>query len=273
MSMRRALMWVAILGLAMAGGGISVYVYLQHLLLPPQTVNAQTVPTPAPAPETRQVLLPPPAQPPLPQLSMSDRFMLDVITDLLGGKSLLVKVFRTDRIIHNFVATIDNLPSDRAPLSVMPIVPAAGAFKTFTENGETFISPDNAKRYAIYMKVVEIVDPEKLVAQYVRLYPLFQQAYEELGYPKKYFNDRLLEALDDLLDAPEVNDPVKLSQPHVLYQYADPDIQSASIGQRILVRLGSRNEAIVKAKLVAIRQELRLQMHSEPVTGNSEGNG
>lgn len=27
---------------------------------------------------------------------------------------------------------------------------------------------------------------------YVRLYPLFQKAYVELGYPNGYFNDRLI---------------------------------------------------------------------------------
>jgi hypothetical protein len=36
------------------------------------------------------------------------------------------------------------------------------------------------------------VDTRKAVALYVDLYPLFQGAYAELGYPNRYFNDRLI---------------------------------------------------------------------------------
>ncbi|HQT27434.1 MAG TPA: DUF3014 domain-containing protein, partial [Burkholderiales bacterium] len=90
----------------------------------------------------------------------------------------------------------------------------------------------------------ETVDAGKLVEIYIRLYPLFQQAYEELGYPKKYFNDRLMTALDNLLDAPDAREPVRLVRPKVFYLFADQDLEDRSIGQRILMRVGSKNEAI-----------------------------
>jgi hypothetical protein len=90
----------------------------------------------------------------------------------------------------------------------------------------------------------------------VRAYPLFQRAYEELGYPGKYFNDRLMEALDDLLAAPELDGPLALEQPKVLYQFADPDLESRSAGQKILLRMGKANALRVKAKLLEIRRAL-----------------
>ena len=51
----------------------------------------------------------------------------------------------------------------------------------------------------------DAIDARKLVAVYSRFYPLFQRAYRELGYPNKYFNDRLIEAIDDLLAAAKVS--------------------------------------------------------------------
>jgi len=42
---------------------------------------------------------------------------------------------------------------------------------------------------------------------YFKLYSLFQQSYEDLGYPGQYFNDRLVEVIDDMLRAPEVQAP------------------------------------------------------------------
>jgi len=117
------------------------------------------------------------------------------------------------------------------------------------------------------VKIAELVNAQKLVEVYVRLYPLFQQAYEELGYPNKYFNDRLLMVLNHLLVAPDLKEPVKLVQPSVFYVYADPDLEARSAGQKILMRMGSKNEAIVKAKLREIKQQVMLHMHDKKVNG------
>ena len=248
-------------------GGLAAYFLWQPSPPKPEPVQVQAPPPPPPPPpkpEVRQVIEAPPAPPPLPALADSDSFMLDALAGLVGNKSLM-KLFRTGRIIHNIVATIDNLPRMRAPMSVMPVERAPGMFVTAGTENDLTISPKNAARYAPYVRIAEAINARKLVEVYVRLYPLFQQAYEDLGYPKKYFNDRLIEALDNLLDAPAIKEPVKLVQPHVLYQFADPDLEGRSIGQRILMRTGSRNEAIIKAKLREIKQELMLHMHEKKV--------
>ena len=62
-----------------------------------------------------------------------------------------------------------------------------------------------------------------------------------------------METIDNLIDAPEPKGPVKLTVPHVLYEYADPDLEAASAGQKVLVRMGAANEAKVKARLRAYR--------------------
>ena len=48
----------------------------------------------------------------------------------------------------------------------------------------TTISAANAARYsAFFLTFAEAVPLDSAVALYARLYPLFQQAHEELGYP------------------------------------------------------------------------------------------
>ena len=74
--------------------------------------------------------------------------------------------------------------------------------------------------------------------------------------PDGYFNDRLVEVIDHLLATPEVAGPIKLTQPGVFYQYADPSIEERSAGQKAMIRLGSQNAAIVKEKLRALRKEV-----------------
>ena len=255
---------IAVAAVVILGGLAAFFLWQPSPPPKPEQVRVQAPPPPPPKPEVRQVIEAPPASPPLPVLADSDSFVLDALTGLINNKSLM-KLFHTERIIHNIVATIDNLPRRRAPMSVMPVERASGQFVTAGTENDLAISPKNAARYTPYVKIAEAIDAKKLVELYVRLYPLFQQAYEGLGYPKQYFNDRLIVVLDDLLAAPDIKEPVRLVRPHVFYLFADPDLEGRSIGQRILMRIGSNNEAIIKGKLHEIKQELKLHMHEKKV--------
>src|SRR6185436_17861366 len=83
--------------------------------------------------------------------------------------------------------------------------------------------------------------------------PLFQQSYEDLGYPGQYFNDRLVEVIDHLLQTPDLRGPIVLKQGKVFYEYADPALEARSAGQKLLMRMGPQNEASIKAKLKELR--------------------
>ena len=258
--------WSLLAVLFLLLGVLFAYLYRHKEVHAPQVVQTQPPllqpVQPKPQPQPRQVLETPPSRPALPNLEESDRYTLDALARLIGDGSLM-RLFVTGRLIHNIVATIDNLPRRDSTMKVMPVKPLPGAFIVENSADGIFISPRNAARYDPYARIAEKVDAEKLVQFYIHLYPLFQKAYEEIGYPGKYFNDRLMVALDNLIAAPEIRGPVKLVQPKVLYQYADPDLESRSIGQRIMMRMGQRNESIVREKLKQIREDLQHHMHGE----------
>ena len=192
---------------------------------------------------------------PLPALMVSDTTMQNTLADLFGPASL-GKVFYEDAIIHRFVTTVDNLPRKTIPSRNLPVKPIAGTLATSAKDDNISISADNASRYTPYVRMAESIDAKSLVSAYVHFYPLIQQDYRDLGYPKGYFNDRLIEAIDDLLAAPESKDSLQVVQPKVLYQYADPELEARSAGQKIMIRMGNENAAKVKAKLQEIRREL-----------------
>jgi hypothetical protein len=106
------------------------------------------------------------------------------------------------------------------------------------------------------LRLADAVPTDALVAVYARFYPLFQQQYEKLGYPGKYFNDRAVEVIDHLLATPAVQEPLLLLQPRVLYVFADPKLESLSAGQKIILRMGRENREKLKSKLREIRQAL-----------------
>ena len=167
-----------------------------------------------------------------------------------------MELFRFDEFVRRIVATVDNLPRREIALRTMPVRSAPGQFRTAGKGEDLTVSPENHARYSAYVELVRTMDTAKLVALYVRFYPLFQQAYQELGYPKAYFNDRVIEVIDHLIAAPELPTPATLVQPKVLYRFADPGLESRSAGEKILMRIGNENAAIVKAKLREIRREI-----------------
>jgi hypothetical protein len=192
---------------------------------------------------------------PLPALGASDTQVADALAGL-AGNSKLRALLLPDQIIPRIVATVDALPRRTVGARVLPLHTPTGSFRTGQAGGNTVISADNAARYAPYMQVVENVDPKALVAWYVESYPLFQQAYQDLGYPKGYFNDRLIVAIDDMLAAPSPDGPIVLVRPKVFYRYADPELESLSAGQKLMIRVGPANEAKIKARLRAVRAAL-----------------
>jgi hypothetical protein len=186
------------------------------------------------------------AEPSLPTLDNSDALARDSLVGLLGGKAFDELIIPA-QLVRRIVATVDNLPRQTAPRRAIPLEPVPGAFSPEAGNGA---------RYSPYVRVLESIDTRAMVGRYIRTYPLFQRAYEELGFPGRHFNDRLIEAIDDLLAAPELAQAPELLQNKVLYEFADPALEKRSAGQKILIRMGPENAARVKSKLREIRREL-----------------
>jgi hypothetical protein len=197
----------------------------------------------------------------LPSLENSDALMRETVSGLVGRKSFEAMVYPS-QLIRRIVATVDNLPRETAPRRVMPLEPVPGAFGVSGTGEEVALAAANSGRYAPYVRVFETLDPRALARRYADSYPLLQRAYAELGFPDSRFHDRLLEAIDDLLEAPELAGPVKLVRPKVFYRFADPELESLSAGQKVMIRMGSENAAKVKAKLREIRRELTARQSS-----------
>jgi hypothetical protein len=216
---------------------------------PPQAETATVAP---PAAEIRHPIPEPPAAPPLPDLAASDQAFAEALAGVVPGTALARWLVPQD-LIRNVVATVDNIPRHTLSRRLVPVVPVPGSFAV-AESGSSFvIAAANAQRYAPLVRVLEAVEPQRLVAVYVRWYPRFQEAYRDLGYPNGYFNDRLVEAIDSMLASPATAATVHVEQPKVLWQFANADYEALPAGQRIMLRIGPDNAARVKAKLAAIR--------------------
>ncbi|HET7400842.1 MAG TPA: DUF3014 domain-containing protein, partial [Usitatibacter sp.] len=222
---------------------------------PPPPPPEAKVEAPPAAPTGPKFPVTPDTSAPLPALNASDPAMNEALSGLIGPQAV-ERFLNLDGIVRNIVATVDNLPRETVASRLNPVKPVGGAMVTKGKEATLTIAPENAARYLPLVRLAQSLDAKRVTALYFRFYPLFQQAYEDLGYPGRYFNDRLVEAIDDLLAAPEIDKPIALVVPHVLYEYADPELESLSAGRKIMIRVGRGNEAILKAKLRELRQEI-----------------
>ena len=200
---------------------------------------------------------------PLPPLGESDNQVKEILSENFG-ENLVNQIFKQSGLIHRFVVTIDSLPKKKLATKFRLIPPTPGNFLVQKDsNDKITLDPNNFTRYNNYMQLVDMLEAEQFVKWYTRFYPLIQEAYDALGYKNKYFNDRFIFVIDHLVETPEIVGSIQLVQPKVFYEYAHPALEKLSAGQKILLRVGPANSAIVKTKLSEIRKGLAAPQSDE----------
>jgi len=225
--------------------------------LPPPAVAPVEQPAAAPEPAAAEPAAAEevPAATPLPELEASDDAVKQALDDISGDASVSAFVVKNN-VISRLVAAVDSLTGRQVPRGVNPLRAVDGSFEVENEGDRIVMSPANFARYSGYVDALQEMDSGKLVAFYHRYYPLIQRAWEENGGDGS-FDARLLEVIDSLLQTPEVTEPVYLVKPEAVYVFEDPELEALTAGQKILIRMGGANAAIVKDKLEAFSRDLQ----------------
>jgi hypothetical protein len=237
--------------------GTWFYLHNRHPL--PSVPVAAQAPTPAEPAAEPAIQHPLPTGPenpalkgPVPALADSDPALSEALKTLIGDEAVK-DYLRPESIVRHLVVTIDNLPRQKIAVEKRPTNEVAGSFLVKGDELHATLDPQNFARYQPMVAVISKLDMQQVAAVYVHFYPLFQEAYQDLGYPNGYFNDRLVQVIDSLLATPQPAAPIQLVRPNVMYTFADPALESRPAGQKLLIRMGPDNAAAVKAKLTELR--------------------
>jgi pyruvate/2-oxoglutarate dehydrogenase complex dihydrolipoamide acyltransferase (E2) component len=273
---KRHMALIAGLLVAIAGAGTTLWwLYRGKVVPPPPVAQAPAAPAPAPAaaPPTDagpkhplEPLAEASAPQALPGLDAAESVVREALAGL-AGQTAVMTFLQADGFVRRAVVTVDNLARPMAASRLWPVQPTPGRLQRIVAGDVERIAADNARRYAPFVAFVASVEPSRAAAVYRRLYPLFQQAYAELGYPKGHFNDRLVEVIDHLMAAPEPTMPpavrlvevkgeVPSTRPWVRYEFADERLESLSSGQKIMVRIGNDHARRLKGWLAGFRQAI-----------------
>ena len=257
--------WLIPLFLA-AGAGLALWYYWAQISEPPPVAETE-----APLPPPVSTSPPEPLHPvepvaeetverpdlvPLPALGESDEYLKIEISAIFGPS--IEEMLADSGLIERIVATVDNLPRSHVAERIRPVgrLDSPFEFDGQDSSGGFRISPENFARYDGLVYLVSTAELEELTDLYRRYYPLFQKAYVELGYPSGYFNDRLVEVIDHLLETPAVDGPIDLVRPHVLFEFEDPQLEALSSGQKLLLRMGNEHANTIKETLRELRSQV-----------------
>lgn len=236
---------------------------------PPPEVTAPGVTEPAiaePMPQPEPL----PAEPALPTLAESDDAALRSLSDLVDDATPVGRYVVEEDVIPRIVATVDALDGKQVPPAIQAVQGPGGEFQATpdeqpdevirNEVGDPVpqyqLDPANYQRYSPYVEMLASVDAGALARAYRAYEPLFEEAFDQLGYPDGNFEERLLNIIDDALATPEPERPLQLIKPEAYYLFADEDLETLNAAQKVLLRMGPDNAARVKAKLAEIRTAL-----------------
>lgn len=222
---------------------------------PPAAAPAEEVATGGPSEAA-----PPPAEeeielPPLPQ---SDPLVRELV-GRLSSNPRLASWLATDDLVRRFVVTVDNLAEGRSPAVHLRFLDPGAGFQARQEGGRLRVDPASYRRYDLLTGAFVSLDTEGAARLYRRLEPLIDQAYRDLGYPDRDFDDTLARALGRLLAVPVTDGDLALTPREADYGLADPTLESLSPAAKHLLRMGPDNARRVQAKLRQLTRALGIE--------------
>ncbi|MCL4700568.1 MAG: DUF3014 domain-containing protein [Burkholderiales bacterium] len=266
--------WLVVLAIAAIAGGIYLWQRETPRPVPPPTTAAapeSAAPVEAAAAPAQPAEAAPPApvadgpKNPLPGAlpdastmpppERSDAPILEALLQL-ARRDALAQVLNMQDFARRFVVTVDHLPRELIPAQLSAVKRVPGQLAVASTDDSITLQPANFARYDAFVGLVESLDPKTMAAIYLRFYPLLQQEYRAMGFPQAHLHDRVIEAIDDMLTAPEVSGPIRLVQPKVNYRFVDPLLEKLSAGRKIMIRIGPEHAARMKKALRALRAEL-----------------
>ncbi|MFC3094141.1 DUF3014 domain-containing protein [Alteromonas sediminis] len=167
----------------------------------------------------------------------------DIITNFLVNEALL----------ERFVVSVTNLANEEMAPNHRLLEPPAQKFRTYQQAQREWIDPASYKRYTPYVDAMEQLDNTRLLTLFARYEEEIQTQYAQIGDPDEPFERVLINAIDTLLDTPEVKVPVEVYTDSVMFKYKDDRLENLSSPQKQLLRTGPDNMRRIKAKLREIK--------------------
>ncbi|AWF82868.1 DUF3014 domain-containing protein [Microbulbifer sp. A4B17] len=197
-----------------------------------------------------------PGREPPPPLNESDKAAYDELMSL-APDGALSRWLVPDEVIRKWVAAANAASRGELIHKHRPLKTIRGPITVTGSSTEGYqLSPENYRRYDQPVRLFALASTDAIITLYQYWYPRLAQAYGELGIRNKSFHQVVIQAIDNVLAAPEVEGPIQLIRPSVYYKFADPKLEKLPGIQKLMIRMGPDNAARVKEKLKEVKAKL-----------------
>jgi hypothetical protein len=252
---------VIVIGLLVVAAGFAIYLVFGRQTTAP--VNEQAAAPvvaerpPGPLGGTPEAITVPP-------LDESDPLVRQLVSKL-SSHPRVAAWLTTDGLIRNFTVVVANISEGRSPARHLRSVAPSGPFQVASRNGAEFVDARTYQRYDLLADAIASLDAAGSAQLYATLKPRINEAAAELGYGEGSFDRMLEKAIVSLLATPIPSGELALHpRGAVVYSYANENLESLTGAQKHLMRMGPRNERLVKDKLREIAVALGIAEHRLP---------
>ncbi len=212
-----------------------------------ETITLQTpVPMPLPEPE------PEPEPEPLDLTDAAIKTALVTLSEIPEAARVLVD----EDLLRRFVVFTNNLADEQLAENHHLLRAPGSGFRVYRQAGKEWIDSASYQRYTLYAEILDSMETETLLELYETYKPAVSDIFAEISAPDDDFDERLIDAIDHLLDTPEIPVPVEVYTDSVMYKYRIDRIEDLTAPQKQLLRTGPENMRLIKAKLREIRDAL-----------------
>jgi hypothetical protein len=174
----------------------------------------------------------------------------------LSDYEAFARLLVDDGILQRFVIMTTSLANEEVPANHQFLNPPEKPFRTYQQADKEWIDPASYKRYTPYVDVLESLETNSLLELYALYKPAIDEIFAEISDPDDEFDEKLIMAIDLLLNTPEVPVPVEVYTDSVMFKYKDSQLESLTAPQKQLLRTGPENMRRIKAKLREFKEAL-----------------
>jgi len=174
----------------------------------------------------------------------------------VASSPALASLLVNERLIERFVINVDNLANAQLTLKDTLLTPPVEQFKTYQQADRTWIDIASFQRYNRYIDALESIDIDQLLALFDSYEDNIKNKYAEISRPGESFDSALIDAINTLLDTPQVPVPIEVYTESAMFKFKDDRLERLSGPQKQLLRTGPENMRRIKDVLHNLRESL-----------------
>jgi hypothetical protein len=204
-----------------------------------------------------QAMRRPPRQPlELPALGVSDEAIRELVRQL-SGDPLLARLLATRDLVRNMTLAVVQIGDGRTPAVPFATLRPANRLE-IDASGK--VAPANFSRWDLAVRALQSIPAREAAKLYVNVKPLFDQAYQELGYPQADFDAALVKAMRMLNATPDASGELLLLPGKGYFEHDSAALRSLPPVQKQLILLGPENRRRVLSWLQQFAAALELKI-------------